>query len=144
MVFCSGIHSWHWGHPYSAKESCASCLQSYPKNFLPSLLRDHNILTLYGQLALDSCLTIHKLSDTLLKHENVHRYSTRNKRNIVKQNPKILGHSFLNEGVNLYNLLPTYLKDSSLECLRDILKNKLVEVAPYTLEESVSAVCSLC
>uniref|UniRef100_A0A8D8Z6E5 Uncharacterized protein n=1 Tax=Cacopsylla melanoneura TaxID=428564 RepID=A0A8D8Z6E5_9HEMI len=104
--------------------------------------KNNNILTLYAQLTLDSCLAIHKLSGTLMKHENVHRHNTRNKSNIVKSNR--LGFSFLNGGVNLYNLLPTSHKELNQERLREALKSKLAEAVPYSLDECISALRTLC
>lgn len=105
--------------------------------------RDYNILTLYAQLTLDSCLNIHKLADILPKHVNIHNHNTRNKSNIIKSNPKLIGHSFLNEGVHLYNLLPPSFKDLNHDRLRTILKTKLIESAPYTLDECISSLHGL-
>lgn len=62
----------------------------------------------------------------------------------MKCNPKHLGHSFLIDGVELYNVLPSSMKELTVEQLRRILKCAMIEAAPYSLDECESALRALC
>ncbi|KAI5748482.1 hypothetical protein M8J77_026065 [Diaphorina citri] len=99
------------------------------------LFQKLNILTLYGQLILDSCLLVHKVSAILPRHCDNHCYNTRAKNNIIPSKEKKFFNSFLRSGVDIYNKLPEPYKSLNHDQLKLKLKSKLLEICPYSVGE---------
>ncbi|KAI5731551.1 hypothetical protein M8J77_012098 [Diaphorina citri] len=100
-----------------------------------TLFKDNNILTLYGQVILDSCVLIHKLQNTLSRHSDYHHYPTRIRDNIVISRERMFGKSFLSAGISIYNNLPSSLKSLSNERFKPALKDVLLNSCPYSIQE---------
>ncbi|KAI5721832.1 hypothetical protein M8J77_026248 [Diaphorina citri] len=100
-----------------------------------TLFKDNNILTLYGQVILDSCVLIHKLQNTLSRHSDNHHYPTRIRDNIVINRERMFGKSFLSAGIAIYNKLPLTLKSLSTERFKPALKDVLLNSCPYSFQE---------
>lgn len=99
------------------------------------LFKNNSILTFYGQLALDTCTLIHKIKDSLPKHNDIHGYNTRNKTNIMTSKAKLFNRSFLGTGITMYNKIPGDLKSLDLNHFKPALKAYLLEISPYSLLE---------
>ncbi|KAL1447934.1 hypothetical protein WDU94_000587 [Cyamophila willieti] len=94
-----------------------------------------NILTLYGQLILDSCLMIHKNSNNFKKYRDIHTHNTRNRNNLIPSKEKKFSNSLLNSGIQLYNSLPENYKSLTERKLKTVLKDRLLEICPYSVNE---------
>ncbi|KAL1448040.1 hypothetical protein WDU94_013976 [Cyamophila willieti] len=99
------------------------------------LFRNNNVLTLYGQLAMDTCTLIHNLRHTLKKHSDVHGYGTRNRNNLVISRETKFQKSYLHAGIKIYNALPPNFKALNIEQFKPALKQTLLERSPYSIEE---------
>uniref|UniRef100_A0A8D8WTK6 Reverse transcriptase n=1 Tax=Cacopsylla melanoneura TaxID=428564 RepID=A0A8D8WTK6_9HEMI len=112
---------WHWSNGQSV--SCRP------------LFRKHKILTVYAQVILDTCLLIHKLSPSLPRHRNIHQHDTRNRNNIIVSRNMLMDKSFLNQGITLYNKLPSGVREMREEMFKSTLKDALLNLAPYSMDE---------
>lgn len=104
------------------------------------LFQQYNVLTLYAQLSLNACVLIHKGFNGLTKNSDVHNYNTRNKDKLRTTNCKILEKSYLKQGVQFYNQIPDTVKSLHLKNFKINLKEKLVSLAPYSLEDVLSGI----
>lgn len=100
-----------------------------------SIFKDSKILTVYAQVILDSCILIHKISNSLTKHSEVHDHNTRNKNKIIISTNKIMDKSFLKEGIKHYNKLSDEHKQLEPSRFKSILKERLLDLVPYSFDE---------
>ncbi|KAI5746364.1 hypothetical protein M8J77_002823 [Diaphorina citri] len=112
---------WHWSNDRSV--SCKP------------LFLQHKILTVYAQAILDTLLLIHKLSSSRSRHRNVHQHDTRNRNQILISRNMLIDKSFLKQGITLYNKLPPAIREMREEMFKSTLKEYLVNLAPYSIEE---------
>ncbi|KAI5724808.1 hypothetical protein M8J77_007394 [Diaphorina citri] len=112
---------WHWSNGRSV--SCKP------------LFLQHKILTVYAQAILDTLLLIHKLSSSLPRHRNVHQHDTRNRNQILISRNMLMDKSFLKQGITLYNKLPPAVREMREEMFKSTLKEYLLNLAPYSIEE---------
>lgn len=99
------------------------------------LFKRNAILTLFGQLILDTCVLIHKIKDSLQRHSDVHNYNTRHKNNIITTKERMFNKSYLGTGINIYNKLPKHINSLDRKHYKPALKSFLLEIAPYSLDE---------
>uniref|UniRef100_A0A8D8ZFW6 Uncharacterized protein n=1 Tax=Cacopsylla melanoneura TaxID=428564 RepID=A0A8D8ZFW6_9HEMI len=99
------------------------------------LFHQNKVLTLYGQLAMDTCHLIHSLRHLLKKHSDVHTYSTRNREKLVPSTEAKFRKSYLNAGIKIYNSLPTSIKILNDRQFKPALKQTLLKISPYSIEE---------
>ncbi|KAL1447442.1 hypothetical protein WDU94_006619 [Cyamophila willieti] len=104
------------------------------------VFKTHGILTLYGQLILDSCVLVHKLSDDLPRHRDVHSYNTRHRNNIISTRGNNFRKSFLGEGIQIFNALPESLKSLTSATFKQSLKTHLISICPYSVQEFMDAI----
>ncbi|KAI5751888.1 hypothetical protein M8J77_011806 [Diaphorina citri] len=107
-----------------------------------SIFKDNKILTFWGQLALDTCVLLHKTQDSLKKHSSVHDHNTRGRDSLVPSRENLFFKSYLSAGIRIYNLLPLHLKQmQNNDSFKTALKEYILDVSPYDLQElSVSLV----
>ncbi|KAL1447184.1 hypothetical protein WDU94_005572 [Cyamophila willieti] len=99
------------------------------------LFQQNKVLTLYGQLTLDTCSLIHNLRHTLKKHSDVHDHNTRNRGNLITSRENKFQKSYLNTGIKIYNSLPPAIKSLTSNNFKPALKQTLLEISPYSFEE---------
>ncbi|KAL1447728.1 hypothetical protein WDU94_003580 [Cyamophila willieti] len=112
---------WHWSN-----EQSVSC---------KPLFKKHKILTVYAQVILDTCVLIHKISPSLPRHRDIHQHGTRGRNNIVTSGNMLMDKSFLKQGISLYNKLPLSVREMREEMFKSTLKDALVNLAPYSVDE---------
>ncbi|KAI5721554.1 hypothetical protein M8J77_022256 [Diaphorina citri] len=69
------------------------------------IFKERQILTVYAQVILDTCILVHRVAPTLSRQSEVHDHNTRNKNKLLLSSNKIMDRSFLREGIQLYNSL---------------------------------------
>ncbi|KAI5717104.1 hypothetical protein M8J77_000270 [Diaphorina citri] len=69
------------------------------------IFKERQILTVYAQVILDTCILVHRVAPTLSRQSEVHDHDTRNKNKLLLSSNKIMDRSFLREGIQLYNSL---------------------------------------
>lgn len=127
--FSSGAHS----ILLLQKRALRSALGMRRQESCRPVFKSQRILTLYGQLILDSCVLVHKISDELPRHRDVHSYNTRHRNNILATNN--FHKSFLGEGIKIFNALPDTLKSQTPISFKESLKSFLINICPYSVQE---------
>uniref|UniRef100_A0A8D8THX6 Uncharacterized protein n=1 Tax=Cacopsylla melanoneura TaxID=428564 RepID=A0A8D8THX6_9HEMI len=101
-----------------------------------SIFKDNKILTLWGQLALDTCVLTHKNQNSINRHSNDHHYDTRAKDNLVTSREIMFQKSYLNTGIKLFNNLPSSLKQiNNINKFKEKLKRRIINISPYSLQD---------
>lgn len=92
-----------------------------------------NILTLYGQIILDNIVNTKLHINSQQTHSDIHDYNTRNRDNLLTPRHRLSKHNYL--GIQLYNKLPMSIKSLNNRIFKKRLKNYLIRVNPYSVED---------
>lgn len=99
------------------------------------IFQEKEILTFYAQVILDSCIILHKNSEHLKRHCDIHTHNTRNKKKVIITNQKVFRRSFLHQGIQFYNKLTDIMQTQPLPKFKEQLKKDLITLAPYSFQD---------
>uniref|UniRef100_A0A8D8V8P9 Uncharacterized protein n=1 Tax=Cacopsylla melanoneura TaxID=428564 RepID=A0A8D8V8P9_9HEMI len=139
-----------WGHtPHSTKlfiiqKKAIRILArlSYNEHAKPSFI-NMGILTLPSMFVLQCLIHIKKNRERYVSFEQVHSYNTRHKGNIVLNSNRVNssrnGPNYYS--VNLFNKLPSRVRDMPFNQFKSLISNHLKRKAFYSIEEFLSCPC---
>lgn len=110
-----------------------------PRDTCRNAFTHFNILTLPCLFIFYSLIEIHRTTDQYVRHLAVHDHNTRFANNFVTIRSRIRLASINRPNLNLYNALPTEMRDLPATQFRNALRNFLSSHAFYSVEEYFSS-----
>ena len=140
-----GIETWgHGAHTMRIlilqKRAIRSLTGEVPRTQAKPLFQKHKLLTVYAVYILRTLCTVHKSVGQIPKQTDHHSYATRAGTNLRPDFSRLTTTAHYTRPVRMYNSLPKEWKSQAPKAFRRTLKEHLLCLPPYGIEEFMSTI----
>ena len=136
-----------WGHSshtkvllVTQKRAVRALTAAHPEVHAKPLFQRHNILTIHAIYLLEYLCSIRKAQHQTPKQADRHGYETRSRNDLSIGLYRLATTAHSGKMIRIYNSLPLHWKSKSQRDFKNTIKQHLLKLTPYSIEEFSEAI----